>query len=140
MPRGSGKTSIMVRAGLWALLTGRRKYCCIVAATEVAARQLLKGMKSEILFNPQLKEYYGRELHCLIQMEGQSIRARGQRSQGKQTAPEWNADRICFGHLKGCEKTNGAYLTTAGITGQVRGQADGQHERRDCAARLGADR
>jgi len=122
MPRGSGKTSIMVRAGLWALLTGRRKYCCIVAATEIAARQLLKGIKAEILYNPQLAEYYGRELHCLIQMEGQSIRARGQRSSGKQTAPEWNADRICFGHIKGLEKTNGAYLTTAGITGQVRGQ------------------
>ena len=48
-PRGSGKTSILLRAAMWAILTGRRRYCCIVAADEMSAVSNLSTIKTEYL-------------------------------------------------------------------------------------------
>src|SRR5688572_28560657 len=48
MPRGSGKTSIVVAACLWALLTGEHEFVALIAADEGAASELLESMKTEL--------------------------------------------------------------------------------------------
>ena len=67
-PRGSGKTSIILRAALWAILTGRRRYVCIVAADETSAVANLDTIKTEINFNEQLIHHYGYETWCIRQL------------------------------------------------------------------------
>lgn len=121
MPRGSGKTTIIIRAALWALLTGRRRFCVIVAATETAAKKLLKGIKTEILFNEKLAELYPQELHALRSLEGEAKRASGQKCNGELTGVEWLTDRIGFGNVPGIS-TSGAVLSISGLTGNIRGQ------------------
>lgn len=121
MPRGAGKTTIMIRAALWALLTGRRRFCVIVASTETAAKKLLKGIKTEILYNEQLASLYPQELHALRNLEGEAKRASGQRCEGDLTGVEWLTDRIGFGCIPGVQ-TSGSVLSTCGITGNIRGQ------------------
>jgi hypothetical protein len=121
MPRGSGKTTIIVRAALWALLTGKRRFCVIVASTETAAHRLLKGIKTELIFNEKLGELYGRELHAIRSLGGEARRSVGQRCGGKLTHVEWMQDRINFGAVDGVE-TSGCALSTCGLTGNIRGQ------------------
>lgn len=74
MPRGSGKTTILLRAALWAILTGFRRFCCVISATETAAKKLLIGIKKEILFNPQLASLYPAELFALKSLDGEPKR------------------------------------------------------------------
>ena len=82
MPRGSGKTTLIIRAAIWAILTGNRRFVCIVAATETAAKKLLKGIKTELLHNPKLAELYAREIHCVLGLGGEPKRAAQQTCKG----------------------------------------------------------
>lgn len=121
MPRGSGKTTIVTRAALWSLLTGLRRFCVVVAATENAATSLLDNIKIEIASNPILAKLYARELHALKSLDGESRRSQGQRFESKKTNVQWLADRISFGNVPGVT-TSGSVLNCCGITGNIRGQ------------------
>lgn len=121
MPRGSGKTTIVVRAALWALLAGHRKFAVIVAATEGFAQKLLTGVKTEILTNGMLTRLYRQELHCLQSLEGEAKRAIGQRYEGKKTNVQWLGGQMSFGYVQGVA-TSGSILSCCGLTGNIRGQ------------------
>lgn len=121
MPRGCGKTSIIVRAAIWAILTGRRKFVCVVAATERAAKKLLKGIKTELLHNEMLGELYARELHAVRSLGGEPKKAAQQTCDGVLTSVEWLAEQVAFGCVDGV-LTSGAAISTCGITGSIRGQ------------------
>jgi len=121
MPRGSGKTTIVVRAGLWALLAGHRKFAVIVAATEAFGQKLLTSIKTEILTNGILSTLYRQELHCLQALEGEAKRAIGQRFNGKKTNVQWLSGQIAFGYVPNVS-TSGAILSCCGLTGNIRGQ------------------
>ena len=121
MPRGSGKTTLVIRAAMWAILTRNWRYVCIVAATETAAKKLLKGIKTELLHNPQLADLYGPEIHAVKQLGGEPKKAAQQVCNGTLTNVEWTTEQICFGYVEGVA-TCGAYISVAGITGNIRGQ------------------
>ena len=121
MPRGSGKTTIVIRAALWAVLTKRRQFVSIVAATETKARQLLKSIKTEILHNEKLHEFYGAELQAVLALGNESRSAAQQNYNGELTGVEWTVEAINFGLVKGSELI-GACMSVAGITGNIRGQ------------------
>jgi len=70
MPRGSGKTTIAIRAAMWALLTGRRRYVVVCASTERAAKGIVKAIRSELSVNEQLRLDYPNELHGIWQLKG----------------------------------------------------------------------
>ena len=121
MPRGSGKTTILIRAAIWAILTGRRRYLCLIGATEPAATSLLKSIKMELRFNPILDRLYPKELWCIKRLEGEARRALGQIANGRDTTVEWGGNRIGLGVIPG-SAASGAYISICGITGNIRGQ------------------
>lgn len=134
LPRGSGKTTLIVRAALWAMLSGLRRFLVLLAATQDDARKLLKGIKQEIAHNPMLAKLYPRELHALRSLGGEARRASGQKFEGIPTQVQWGQDELCFGYLPDVQ-TSGGVITACGITGSVRGQqstgADGEIIRPD---------
>lgn len=131
MPRGSGKTTIIIRAAIWAILTGRRSYVAIVAATETKAQKLLRGIKTEILHNKELLADYGRELHCLFSLGNRAAMSGGQHIHDVLTGVEWNVGHLNFGFARGPDpvtgqisdvRTNNSIIVTMGITGDIRGE------------------
>src|SRR5262245_31670397 len=54
MPRASGKTTIVERAALWAMLTGLRQFVCIIGATEKHCERILKNLMTELQGNDLL--------------------------------------------------------------------------------------
>jgi hypothetical protein len=122
MPRGSGKTTIVMRAGLWAILENYQRFVTVVAATQDRAEQICKNLKREIEGNPTLRRLYGRELHTIYALEGETLRCRGQRYEGSLTGVNWGSDQIVFGYIPGVE-TSGNALSACGLTGgNLRGQ------------------
>lgn len=124
MSRGSGKTSISQRAGVWAVLSGHRNYVCIIAATETKAQRLLKSIKTELLHNEKLRQDFSAELHCLVSLGNRASMAGGQHSGGTLTGVEWNVGHINFGYVnhKERENTNNAMIKCMGITADIRGE------------------
>src|SRR5262245_2340123 len=54
MPRGAGKTTIVIRMVIRAILTGRRRFVSVIASTDLAARKIIRAIKSELTFNEML--------------------------------------------------------------------------------------
>ena len=120
-PRGTGKTQRAIRAALQAILTGKRNYVCIVAATEKKARKIIKSIRTIVCYSEQLYRLYPNEIHGFPQLGGTNRRAGGQMSQGVQTAIDMGADQIIFPTVAG-SRCSGAIVSSCGITGDVRGQ------------------
>lgn len=126
MPRGSGKTSIVVRAALWALLYAHRKFVCLVAATEKKACELLDMIKVELQYNELLATDFPEVAHCIRKLENNARRCIGQLFAGDQTNIEWTDERVTFPTVpdSACIGINvsGYTISVAGITGAIRGQ------------------
>ena len=93
MPRGSGKTSLLLRAALWAILTGRKRYVCIVAADEMSAVSNLGTIKTEINHNPMIERLYGRETWCIRQLGNEPRRCATPHQLGTAPGPAAGAGR-----------------------------------------------
>ena len=134
MPRGSGKTTIAIRAAMWALLTGRRRYVVVCASTERAAKGIVKAIRSELSVNEQLRLDYPNELHGIWQLKGDNRRAGGQLCHGEKTMVSLGTTEIVFPTHK-YTKIGGSVVYAAGLTGSVRGlfhtRLDGQVIRPD---------
>lgn len=124
MPRGSGKTSMFIRAALWAILTGQRTYVCLIAATETKAQALLRSIKTELLHNDLLKEDFVAETHCVLSLGNRAAMANGQHVNGTLTGVEWSVGKIGFGYINHpeCKATNNSFIKAMGITGDIRGE------------------
>lgn len=122
-PRGSGKTSILLRAALWAVLYGYRKFVSFIAANEEMAVSNLTTIKTEINHNALLAADFALELHCLKLLGNEPRRTTSQHYQGIHTGVEYSTRRIDFGTIPGVNcATTGAIISAVGITGAVRGQ------------------
>lgn len=120
-PRGFGKTSRIARAALWALLTGRRRFCMIVTATEGLSQGILDICRKELQFNKPLLEDFPEVCYPIARLENQTKRQGGQTSEGEPTLLRLASDEIIFPSMRG-SAVSGSVLRTAGITGAVRGQ------------------
>ena len=121
MPRGNGKTTISITAAMWALLYGHRQFVCLVGATAGKAEDLLKSIKTELRFNPQLNEDFPEVCYPISQLEGRATRANGQTTNGVPTNMQWLADKLVFPSIEG-SKSSGSIISVAGVTGDIRGQ------------------
>lgn len=134
MPRGSGKSTIVVAAALWALLTGRRRYVAIISADRDASVKLLDGMKIELQTNDTLLALFPEACYPIRKLEGKGNKAIGQLIDGKPTYIEWKGPRIVFATIPGA-KCSGAIVEVASVLGRVRGmafaRADGDQARPD---------
>lgn len=120
MPRGSGKTSLINAAIIWALLYGLRKFITIVASDGPAATEILDTVKSELECNEALAEDFPEACHPVRRLEGIAQRAKGQLYNGQRTHVEWTDDRIVLPTIKGSICSAGI-IQGAGITGRIRG-------------------
>jgi hypothetical protein len=134
MPRGSGKTTICVRALLWAILYGHRKFAMLVGASADAAKELLAELKVELETNLILTQDFPEVCFPIQKLEGISQRAKGQMLGGKQTNIGYKGNQIILPTVKD-SAASGSIIRVAGLLGRIRGakyvNADGESMRPD---------
>jgi hypothetical protein len=135
MPRGSGKTTLIVCAVLWAILSGRRRYIALIGPTATHATKLLRTVKVELECNDQLMELYPEACYPVRRLQGIANRCRGQMHAGKRTYIEWGKKAIVLATIPGAA-CSGALIEIAGMTGSIRGMQHttptGETLRPDC--------
>lgn len=126
MPRGSGKSTLSMRAALWALLYGHRRFVCLIGSTEEKARMLLKDLKTEINYNDRLAADFRQVCYPIRRLENNGRRCIGQLFKGKETRIDWSEDRLTFPTMpdEACDGVNvsGFTVSVGGLTGALRGQ------------------
>ena len=120
MPRGSGKTTIVECAAIWAVLFGHRRFAVLIGATEGAATELLDGIKVELETNDLLAEDFPEVCDPIRALEGIANRCRGQTLGGERTRISWTEKQIILPTVKG-SAASGAVVRVTGITGRIRG-------------------
>lgn len=133
MPRGSGKTSMVEAAALWALLFGHREFVAIIGSDEGHASTMLDSIKVECETNELLLEDFPEAIYPIVALERIHQRAKGQLYKGKPTHIQWTADEVQFPTIPGSPASSGI-IRVAGITGRIRGMtakraADGRKVR-----------
>lgn len=134
MPRGSGKTTILLRAMLWVLSYGHRRFGVLVEADEGAAEESLDVIKIEWETNPLLLEDFPEIAYPIRCLEGITQRGNAQTTNGKRTLLGWKRKELVFPTVDG-SVASGAVIRVTGILGRVRGMqkltADGKTQRPD---------
>ena len=132
-PRGTGKTSILERAGIFATFYGWRSFMVIIGASDEAASDILQEIKTEIEFNDLLAEDFPEICYPVRALNGINNRAAGQLCCGERTLISWGTE-IVLPTVTG-SAASGAIIKTVGITGRIRGmksiKADGTNIRPD---------
>lgn len=118
MPRGTGKTSILLGAVIWAILKGKHLFVALLAATSLAARELLEQITTLLETNDQLYAYFPELIHPIRCLEG--IRQRRLLWNGEPVRQQWTKDRIILPDVPGAHGA-GAIIKTAGLLGRIRG-------------------
>ncbi len=122
MPRGSGKTVMLLAACCWAALIGSVKFIVIVAASAERSKELLELIKMWFETNPRLKEDFPEVCYPIAKLERIVHRQKGQKYQGEPTRIEWLADRIVLPTIKGSQ-ASGVVISCSGMKGSdIRGQ------------------
>lgn len=129
MPRGSGKTTILLRAMLWVLSYGHQRFGVLVEADEGAAEESLDVIKIEWETNPLLLEDFPEIAYPIRCLEGITQRGNAQTTGGKRTLIGWRRKELVFPTVDG-SIASGAIIRCTGILGRVRGMqkvlADGK--------------
>lgn len=120
MPRGSGKTTLILAALIWAVVNGYKRYIVLIASDKEAAVKLLDSIKSELEYNQTLYELYPEACHAFRALEGKPNKATGQILNGKRTNVEWKSTSVVFAGVPGAKCSN-AIIETFGILGRIRG-------------------
>ena len=120
MPRGSGKTSLVECASIWALLYGHRRFVVLVGADLGIAQDNLASIKTHLELNPTIAEDFPEVVHPIRSLERIAHRAGGQVLDGRATLIGWKADEIVLPSVKGSTASAGV-IRVAGITGRIRG-------------------
>jgi hypothetical protein len=121
MPRGSGKTTLMETAALWAALSGVRPMIGLIAATADKAADLLESIKEELCQNDLLLEDFPEACHPFRALDGKAAKCKGQLCRGVRTRIVYAAEKIVFPYAAG-STCSGVVIRTAGLDGsQIRG-------------------
>lgn len=120
MPRGSGKTTILLRAMLWVLSYGHQPFGVLVEADEGAAEESLDVIKVEWETNPLLLEDFPEIAFPIRCLEGITQRGNAQTTQGKRTLIGWRRKELVFPTVDG-SVASGAIIRCTGILGRIRG-------------------
>lgn len=118
MPRGTGKTSIMVAACIWAILRGLHAMVAIIAATSEAAKELMEQIEVNAHTNDELYLYFPEVFHAIRKLEG--IKQRRLLWEGKPIIQVWKKTHIVFPNLPKSPSSS-AVVKGVGILGRVRG-------------------
>jgi hypothetical protein len=122
MPRGSGKSSIIEAAALWAMLFGHRDFTVIVGADEGHARRMLDNIWAELETSEMLLADFPEVCYPIARLERIPQRCRGQLHHGTPTRMIHTASEIVLPTIEG-SRASGGVLSARGITGGLRGMA-----------------
>ena len=120
MPRGSGKTSLVECAAIWALLYGHRRFVVLVGADLSVSQDNLASIKTHLELNPLIADDFPEVVHPIRALERVPHRAGGQILNGRPTLIGWKADEVVLPSVEGSTASAGA-IRVAGITGRIRG-------------------
>jgi hypothetical protein len=120
MPRGTGKTSLVIAAVLWAILFGHRRFVAVIAATGDDSEKMVETIKAVIETEETIAEDFPEVAHPIRALEGINQRAAGQTCEGRQTRIKWTGQQLVFPDVEG-SKCGGSVVRCSGITGAIRG-------------------
>jgi hypothetical protein len=141
MPRGSGKTSAARMAALWAILTGARRYVCLIGGSQDRAVELLLSIRRSILA-PEcdaLCADFPEALYPLRALRNNARKQIGQHIDGEPTYCTWARDKLVFPTVTGerlpeairdleVSPSSSSIITVTSLDANMRGQ---QHTRMD---------
>ena len=127
MPRGQGKSTICKWAMLYVLLTGRRRFAVIVAATAELAQAMVDFVRQQVIESDSLHKHYPHVTTYARATDGKAIKARYQlRADGKASGIQWSKTTLVFPEIVSPTgkpyPSNGAILEGHGLTGAIRGK------------------
>lgn len=123
MPRGSGKTSLCIHAGLLAVLFGWRRYLVLLGAAAEAAYEMMDVVKVQLESNPLLLADFPEICYPIWQLEGIPQRATGQTVCGEPTGISWSGRKkiILPTTYEDGQPRGGSVMQAVGLLGRVRG-------------------
>ena len=126
MPRGHGKTTILKWSLLYVMLTGKRRYVVVVAATAELAGALTDFVRAQLIESPTLLEHYPHVCHYAKATEGKAIKAKYMlRRDFKPLGLGWGKATLILPTPMGRDApypSDGAVLEGHGLTGAIRGK------------------
>lgn len=127
MPRGHGKSTLLKWATLYCLLTGRRKYVVIIAATAEMAQSIIEFCRQQIQESENLHKHYPHVTTYARATDGKAIKAKFQlRADGKTSGIQWSKTTLVLPDVQNEKNqeypSNGAILEGHGLTGAIRGK------------------
>lgn len=127
MPRGHGKSTILKWVTAYVLLTGRRKYVVVIAATAELAQSIVDFIRQQITESDTLHAHYPHVTTYARATDGKAIKARYQlRADGKSSGIHWSKTTLVFPEVVSADQkpyeSNGAILEAHGLTGAIRGK------------------
>ena len=124
LPRGSGKTTILTGAFIWAVLYGHRRYGAIIGNEADAAKNILESVKTEIWLSEHIGKYWPKLRAYIERGDGQSQKYRHLLNSDKSPPLiKWSTDlvRLPSTPKEEGDEWSGAILNACGITGRIRG-------------------
>lgn len=118
MSRGSGKTSLVTIAAIWAIVTGRSRFVVIVAADSTKAENLLESIRTHFQQNSGLLADFP-EIAIPLKRLGKNNQRRFL-YRGNEVIISSTKTEIQFANIPG-SPASGSLIYTAGITGAIRG-------------------
>ena len=127
MPRGHGKSTLLKWCTMYCLLTGRRRYVVIVAATAEMAQAVVDFVRQQIQESDSLHAHYPHVTTYARATDGKAIKARFQlRADGKTSGIQWSKTTLVLPEVLSADgeayPSNGAILEGHGLTGAIRGK------------------
>ncbi len=119
MPRGSGKTSLVECAAIWAIFNGHRRYIVIIGAEKEQAEDILESIVEELRSNELLLEDFP-EICFPFHSVGRQQNKRPL-FLGKDINLKVHEGTIRFADIPG-SRAAGARIRSVGITGNIRGK------------------
>ena len=138
LPRGSGKTTILVRAVIWASLYGHCKFPILATADDGQFKRLMEAIQTILETSPKLREDFPEVIEPILALERVPHRCRYQTFEGEPTHIMWSSHMLRFAttSLSKQRGNAGIVIGGGGITGAIRGMTvalpDGSQIRPDC--------
>lgn len=123
MPRGSGKTSLCIHAGLLAMLFGWRRYLVLIGAAADAAYEMLDIVKVQLETNELLLADFPEVCFPIWHLEGIVQRSKGQTVNGEPTLMQWSGRKkiVLPTTYQAGKPSGGGVIQAVGLLGRIRG-------------------
>ncbi|MEL7335203.1 MAG: hypothetical protein AAFN70_03255, partial [Planctomycetota bacterium] len=120
MPRGSGKTTIILDATSWALGYSHRKFVVLLGAEKESAAELADDFRIVWETNEMLLQDFPEIAYPIHELKGVTQRAKAQLLNDEPTHMRWSGTKIVLPTVDG-SAASGSVLRATGLLGRVRG-------------------